>query len=197
MQNSQAKKTRLSHPDLLVEQPEEREMFRGQDQSLPYIETPASKPYQELSFEIFDTYEKRNLTPNYIQGTLDEIRDDIEQYGDFMRGKDRDTSDEIREQLRFLDEVTPLISLQEIASETSEIYGIQHSRLVIILRSMFAVKDNTRLEEALEILGPEARLIRLPHLICGVLSYYLLQFYNEKDPIREAELRATELSEQV
>jgi hypothetical protein len=157
-------------------------------------ETPIPKPYQELNFEIFDIDERRNLSPDYVQETLDGIRDDIEQYGEFIRGKDRDTSGDVRERLRFLDEVRPLTHLREIDEETSEIFGIPDSRLVIVLRSMFAVKDNTRLEEELEILGPEVRLLKLPHLIHGVLAYCLLQLFTKKNPIREAELKAIEQS---
>ncbi len=168
-----------------------------QDQHLRFGENPIPEPYQELHFEIFDTYERRNLSQDYVQRTLDGIREDIEQYGEFIRGKDRDTSAKIRERLRFLDEVRPLIHLWEIDNETSEMYGIQDSRLVTILRSIFFVKDNTRLEQELEILGPEVRLLRLPHLVCGVLAYYVLQLFTEKDLIRKAELKATELSKRA
>jgi hypothetical protein len=169
-------------------------VYQGRGQSLPCGESLISKTYEGLHFEIFDTYERRNLSPDHIQRTLDGIRDDIDQYGEFMRGKDRESSIEVRERLRFLDEVRPLIHLREIDAETSEIYGKQDSRLVVLLRSMFAVKDNSRLEEGLEILGPEVRLLKLPHLVCGVLAYYLLQLFTERDVIREAELKATELS---
>jgi hypothetical protein len=184
----------INHPDLSSEEPQQEIVYQGQGQSLPCGESLIPKTYEGLHFEIFDTYERRNLSPDHIQRTLDGIRDDIDQYGEFMRGKNRETSTEVCERLKFLDEARPLINLQEIDAEASEIFGKQDSRLVILLRSMFAVKDNSRLEEGLEILGPEVRLLKLPHLVCGVLAYYLLQLFTEKDVIREAELKATELS---
>jgi hypothetical protein len=38
------------------------------------------------------------------------------------------------------------------------------------------------------------RLLKLPHLIHGVLAYCLLQLFTKKNPIREAELKAIEQS---
>jgi hypothetical protein len=186
--------SRLNHPFSSSGEPQYGTEFQGRDQSLWLGETPIPKPYKDLNFEIFDTDERRNLSPNYIQRTLDGIRDDIEQYGEFMRGKDRNTSIDFRERLRFLDEVRPLTHLREIDEETTEIFGIPNSRLVMALRSMFAVRDNTRLEEELEILGPGVRLLKLPHLVCGLMAYFLLQLFTKRDPIREAELKATEQS---
>jgi hypothetical protein len=136
------------------------------------------------------------MSDGHVQEALDGIRDEIDQYADFIRGKDKDTPIDVRERLRFLDEVTPLIHLREIDEETSEILGLLNSRLVMALRSMFAVPDNTRLEEEFENLAPAVRLLKLPHLVCGVLAYLLLQLFTKKDPIRELELRATELSKQ-
>jgi hypothetical protein len=159
-------------------------------------ETPIPERCQGLNFEIFDTDEKRNMADGHVQEILDGIRDEIEQYADFIRGKDKDTPIDVRKRLKFLDEVTPLIHLREIDEETSEILGLPNSRLVMALRSMFAVPDNTRLEEEFENLAPAVRLLKLPHLVCGVLAYLLLQLFTKRDLIREVELKAIELSRQ-
>jgi hypothetical protein len=164
------------------------------DHSLSVGERPVSNPYEDLKFEVFGTYKKRKMGEGHIQDSLDGIRDEIEEYAGMVRGKDGNTSAEDREQLRFLDEVNPLIDLQEVDEETNEIFGIQQSRLVIVLRSMFGVQAYTRLKEELARLGPDLRYIKFPQLIRAVLTHLVLQLFTKKDPIREAELRATEQS---
>jgi hypothetical protein len=103
LQHPQPGKSILNHPDLSSEEPQQEIVYQGRGQSLPCGESLISKTYEGLHFEIFDTYERRNLSPDHIQRTLDGIRDDIDQYGEFMRGKDRESSIEVRERLRFLD----------------------------------------------------------------------------------------------
>jgi hypothetical protein len=110
------------------------------------LKRPFQDRYQNLNFEVFDTYEKRRMSDDYIQDSLDGIRDEIDQYAGFVRGMDMETSVEVREPLRVLDDVKPLIDLRKIQDETVEVFSLPKSRLVMVFRSMFGVQTNTRLE---------------------------------------------------
>lgn len=178
---------------------EPRTMVGGEDpdQSLQVMERPLPKPYRDLNFDVFEIYKKRKMSEDYIQRILNTVKDEIEQYGEFVTGLDNHTTIEVRERPRFLDEVTPLIHLREIDEEDKEsfrIYFLQKSRLLMVLRDMFGVRPNTRLEKELEKFGQDVRLLKLPQLICGVLGHLILQLFTIKDPVREAELRFTEQS---
>lgn len=175
--------------------------FRREDQAIGGLNQsrPASQdsaqipsPRPSLNVSYFRQFENRTMDPNHVEYRLGDIRQSIKLYDEFIRGKDiQFTSAEDQDRLKVLDKITPFCYLRDIREETTEIFGRQSSRLVVLWRNMFNVQPTVRLRDELIRLGPPVEYLDFSSVFCGSLAYLLLHavFY-ETDRLRDAERRA-------
>jgi hypothetical protein len=125
--------------------------------------------FESFNLDILDTYQGKHLEEKLVEKSWVNFAKKISEFDLDVRGIA--SSKDVRDELSFLDDITPFSVLQEIVeeSESPEEYD-DPSRLLQLLKNMFKVPIYTSLDSAIT---DQIRQLKFPYVLRATLAYLI------------------------